>query len=138
MKFKKLKDLDGIPELHFYECDEPIIKGMESRFLGGPREINIADELSAMHADDYFPKMKDHYKSQLPEECRVIVISTAHSHAERLVFAAMVCLDSNGEPTMARLPIVIGGEHTMMSHGGDYSTMHEDAHYLQKLVELNK
>ena len=121
--FKKVHDSG---KQRFYECNQPLLKG-KSTFI----DIDITEEMAKAKENT-----KDEYKQFIPTECKMICISDATSHAERLVFTACKYKDDN-EWKYGRLSAQIGGTHTMMIHGGDVTSMKDDVVYMRILAKLN-
>lgn len=68
-----------------------------------------------------------------------VVVSDAHTHAERLVFPAFKFKNKDtGEVIHSHIIIQIAGQWTMKIHGGDVSSMLEPEEYFEQLYEVNK
>lgn len=107
----------------FYELSEPIYKG---RRFGG--DVNIATELQECK-DMVKPEFKHLIRT---DGCHIICVSDAHTHIERLVFAAEKFPSGYG-----RTGIQIDGSHTMRIHGGDSDRIYADEVYLRHLGMVN-
>jgi hypothetical protein len=108
----------------FYELSEPIHKG---RRFGG--DVDIATELQECKDN----RVKPDYKHLIRTDgCHIICVSDAHTHIERLVFAAEKFPSGYGS-----LGIHIDGSHTMMIHGGDERYVYPDEVYLRHLGMVN-
>lgn len=108
----------------FYELSEPIHKG---RGLGG--YVDIAAELQECKNNRVKPEFKHLIRT---DGCHVICVSDAHTHIERLVFAAEKFPSGYGNTG-----IQIDGCHTMMIHGGDSDRVYADEVYLRHLGMVN-
>ena len=109
----------------YYELSEPITKGY--RFSG--EVIDIPTEQLKNKSN-----VKDEYRKFLHfDGAHVICISDATTHVERIVFAAEKFGDNYG-----RIRLQIDGIITMIIHGGDSRTIHDDKVYLRHLGMLNK
>lgn len=110
----------------FYKLSSPITKGYKT-FGKGEKEI-------LLELDDCKKYLKPEY-SHLYDGLTgidLICVSDAHTHTERLVFAAIAYNN-----TYARTKVQIDGVHTMMIHGGDSRSVKPDQVYLRRLACLN-
>jgi hypothetical protein len=110
----------------FYKLSSPITKGFRA-FKGGKKDI-----LSEL--EECKKRLKPEY-SHLYDGLTgidIICISDAHTHTERLVFAATSFKD-----IYARTAVQIDGAYTMMIHGGDDRMVKPDQVYLRRLASLN-
>lgn len=74
----------------------------------------------------------------LEDKCFYVVVSDAHTHIERLVFAGMRYQLSDGEEIYAPVSMLqITGRYTMMIHGGDPQSVYPDEVYLRQIAILN-
>lgn len=108
----------------YFECSEVIEEG-----VCGP--IDLSDR----------KKYKDGY-TDIEEDSsvvRMICISDAHTHTERLVFPAGKCKDdTTGEEHYSIKDFMhIAGNMTTMAFGGNSASVQEYEHYLKKLAEYN-
>ena len=108
----------------FYELSEPIHKG---RRFGG--DVDIAAELQLCKEKWVKPESKHLVRT---DGCHIICVSDAHTHIERLVFAAEKIPGGHGN-----LGIHIDGCHTMRMHGGDSNKVYADEVYLRHLGMVN-
>lgn len=67
----------------------------------------------------------------------IVVVSDAHTHAERLVFVGFQFENENREICYGRTGAQIHGEHTFLSHGGDAKTMRQPEVYLRRIAQIN-
>lgn len=110
----------------FYQLSHKLTKGIS--ILRG-KEIDLIEACKDSEKD-----FKPEFKHLCPTDgVDIICVSDAHTHLERLVFAAVV-LD-NGEP--GRMQVQIDGCHTFMIHGGDKRAMKPDYVYLRRLAKVN-
>lgn len=116
---KLVKD-DGMQK--FYELSSPVKKG---RYFH--QDIDIEESLS-----EELKRVSDKYRESFARECRIICVSDAHTHFERLVFAG----HKKGEE-FYRSRTVICGTNTMMINGGDSRKMYDINVYLRFLGRLN-
>jgi hypothetical protein len=110
----------------FYKLSHQITKGYRS-FSGEAKDI--VQELEA-GKKTLKPEYSTVYDGLTGID--IVCVSDAHTHTERLVFAA---IPHNG--TYARTQVQIDGAHTMMIHGGDSKSCKPDAVYLRRLASLN-
>lgn len=108
----------------FYELSEPIYKGRSFR-----SDVDIAAELQECKNNRVNPDYKHLIRT---DGCHIICVSDAHTHIERLVFAAEKFPSGYGN-----LNIQIDGCHTMMIHGGDSDRVYADEVYLRHLGMVN-
>ena len=70
---------------------------------------------------------------------KLICISDAHTHTERLAFPAFVVREKKtGELHYGADMMHISGMHTMMIHGGDPRCVYDDKVYIRHIRLLNK
>jgi len=123
MNFKLVHQTD---RQRFYESDVEITKFPNERF---DLEKEVAYGKS---------RLKEGVE-MLNEKVFVVCISDAHTHLERLVFAATKYKLPNGEITYGPMSMLqIDGSHTMMIHGGDARSMKPDEVYLRRIKMFNK
>lgn len=109
----------------FYKSDEEILVFPNGRF-NWEEEIKRSSERLVPGA-----KMLD-------EKCFHICISDAHTHIERLVFAAgRFDSEKNGLTYGPYSMLHVGGYLTFLSHGGDPSSVKDDQVYLRQISILN-
>jgi hypothetical protein len=113
----------------FYALSEPITKGVS---LFGP--CDIVDDINRYIKLRIKPEYKDGVLDNFKEGCKMIAVSDAHTHIERLVFPAFVRED--GEHCI--LTCEIDGKHTFMIDGGDPRSVYPDEVYLRHLCIINK
>lgn len=112
----------------FYELSEPITKGI--RFKD---EVNIIEEMQ----DDCNRRIKEEYRKYVPKDgCHLLCVSDAHTHIERLVFAAFKYL-KDGVYEYCPLPTQIDGKHTFMIDGGNINSVYADEVYIRHLGRIN-
>ena len=112
----------------FYELSEPI-KMCKIDWFG---ECDIVSETRAS-IKMFREELKEQALSQIKDDgIRLVCVSDAHSHIERLVFPAIVI---NGEYSITANDIA--GKHTMMIDGGDPDSVYDDAVYLRRLCQIN-
>ena len=119
IKVKLVKD-EG--KQKFYELSSPIKKG---RYFY--KDIDIENSLR-----EELENVSDRYKESFSRECKIICVSDAHTHVERLVFAG----HRRGNE-FYRSRTVICGVNTMMINGGDIAKIYEIDVYLRFLGKLN-
>lgn len=108
-----------------YKSDVEITKFPNNRF-DWDKEIELSR-----------PRLKQG-ASMLEDKCFYVVVSDAHTHTERLVFAGMRYELPNGEETIGPVSMLqITGRHTMMIHGGDPYSIRPDEVYLRQIAILN-
>ena len=112
----------------FYSLSEPISKGIS---LFGPTDImdDIRRNIQFQIKEEYKEGVLDSFK----DGCKMIAVSDARTHIERLVFPAFV--RDNGENCI--LTNEIDGKHTFMIDGGDPRSVYPDAVYLRHLCIIN-
>lgn len=108
----------------FYELSEPIYKGRSFR-----SDVDIIAELQECKDNRVKPDYKDLIRT---DGCHIICVSDAHTHIERLVFAAEKFPSGYGSTG-----IQIDGSHTMMIHGGDERHVYPDEVYIRHLGMVN-
>lgn len=75
----------------------------------------------------------------LDEKCFCVCVSDAHTHIERLVFAAGKVKMPDGEINYSPYSMHhIDGNFTFMIHGGDEESIKDDQVYLRHISILNK
>ena len=110
----------------FYESDVEITKFPNPRF-------DLEKEVEEIKT-----RLKEGVE-MLDDKIFVVCISDAHTHLERLVFAATKYKLPDGEIIYGVLSMMhIDGALTMSIHGGDASTMKADEVYLRKIKMVNK
>lgn len=107
----------------FYELSSPIKKG---RYFY--QDIDIEKSLS-----EELKRVSDKYRKSFDRGCRIICVSDADTHFERLVFTG----HRKGEE-FYRSSTVICGTNTMMINGGDSRKMYDINVYLRFLGRLNR
>lgn len=112
----------------FYSLSEPIAKGMS---LFGP--CDVMEDIKGYISEIIKPEYKEDVFDSFKDGCKMIAVSDAHTHIERLVFPAFVCDD--GEHCI--LACEIDGKHTLMIDGGDLRSVYPDEVYLRHLCILN-
>ena len=106
----------------FYELSSPIKKG---RYFY--KDVDIENSLR-----EEFRNVSDKYKESFSRECKIICVSDAHTHIERLVFAG----HRKGDEFYFS-HTVICGVNTMMINGGDITKIYDINVYLRFLGRLN-
>lgn len=110
----------------FYESDVEITKFPNLRF-------DLEKEL------EYLKSRLREGVEMVNEKVFMVCISDAHTHLERLVFAATKYKLPDGEIIYGVLSMMhIDGALTMSIHGGDASTMKADEVYLRRIKMVNK
>lgn len=110
----------------FYKLSHKLKKGIST--LRG-KEIDLIEEMTISKEKDFKPD----YKKFCPiNGVDIICISDATTHLERLVFAGCDYGDDIG-----RTRVQIDGCFTMMTHGGDKSSMKPDYVYIRRLAKIN-
>ncbi len=112
----------------FYSLSEPIAKGMS---LFGP--CDVMEDIKRYISERIKPEYKEDVLDSFKDGCKMIAVSDAHTHIERLVFPAFV--RDNGEHCI--LTNEIDGKHTFMIDGGDPRSVYPDAVYLRHLCIIN-
>lgn len=113
----------------FYELSEPITKGRRWK-----DDVDIIQEMT----DPEISMIKEEYRKFIPSDgCRLVCVSDAHTHVERLVFQAFTYLD-NGVVKHGRMSLNIDGKHTFSIDGGDTDSVYDDEVYLRHLGMVNK
>lgn len=113
----------------FYELSEPITKGRRWN-----NDVDIIHEMT----DPKINRIKKKYRKFIPDDgCRLVCVSDAHTHVERLVFPAFTYLD-NGVVKYSIMSLQIDGKHTFSINGGDPDSVHDDEVYLRHLGMVNK
>lgn len=112
----------------FYSLSEPISKGIS---LFGPTDVmdDIRRTIQFQIKEEYQEGILDSFK----DGCKMIAVSDARTHIERLVFPAFI--RDNGEHFF--LPCEIDGKLTSMIKGGDPRSVYPDAVYLRHLCIIN-
>lgn len=107
----------------FYEVSEYLTKGF----------IRLTGQMVEWNAEKVRNRIKEGSKHFAEENgFKVVCISDAHTHIERLAFAATKFPSEYG-----RLDFQIEGLHTMMIYGGDPSSVWEDEKYLRLIARHN-
>ena len=123
MNFKLVHQTD---KQRFYESDVEITKFPNERF-------NLQKEF-----EDIKARLKEGVE-MLNDKVFIVCVSDAHTHLERLVFAATKYKLPSGEVVYAPISMLqIDGAHTMMIHGGDARSMKPDEVYLRRIKMFNK
>lgn len=105
-----------------------ITKKFTKHFRFG-KEVDSLEELKKERE-----RIKPEYQHLIPlDGYELICVSDAHTHDERLCFAAI----SDEEIGHSRLSIQVDGVHTMMIHGGDSRRMYSDLVYVRRLAKIN-
>ncbi len=112
----------------WYELSEPIRKGISDLF----GEIDIDKEMQDYCQRRIKVEFRDAILEQLKDGCRLITISDALTHIERLVFPAY-CVDGS----WSMMGMEIDGKHTFLIDGGDTKAVYADEVYLRHLCILN-
>ena len=107
----------------FYELSSPIRYGKDVFGL-----VDLNESL-----EEEYKQVNEKYKSVFSRECRLLCVSDAMFHDERIVFVGQ-CL--NGEYT--RCKTTVCGSMTMLTTGGDTSKMYDIEVYLRFLGIINK
>lgn len=129
MKFEFLYDRGN---QRFYRASKIITKGTS---FG--REVDVTTEYKDLIQS--ILERKPHLTYLNGQSPNIVCISDAHTHDERLVFLGCeIPKESNDGHPYGRLSVQIGGEYTMLIHGGDSKTMRDDKVYLRRLAILNK
>ena len=124
LKVKLIRD-NG--QQRFYQLSHKLTKGIS--VLRG-KEIDLIEALSVSKEKDFKPE----FKHLCPTDgVDIICVSDAHTHLERLVFAAIKW--DNDE--IGRTRVQIDGCHTFMIHGGSKAAMKPDYVYLRRLAKVN-
>ena len=122
MREIKVRLVKDYGEQKFYELSSPIKKG---RYFY--KDVDIENSLR-----EEFRNVSDKYKESFSRECKIICVSDAHTHIERLVFAG----HRKGDE-FYRSHTVICGVNTMMINGGDITKIYDINVYLRFLGRLN-
>ena len=112
----------------WYELSEPIRKGIYD-FSG---EIDIVKDVQDYCQRRIKEEFRDAILEQFKDGCRMIVVSDAFTHIERLVFPGF-CIDGN----WSFITNNIDGKHTFMIDGGNPKDVYADEVYLRHLCTLN-
>lgn len=124
MKVIIAKLVETTKHQRFYELSEPIYKGRRFR-----SDVDIVTELQECKNN----RVKPEYKHLLRTDgCHIVCVSDAHTHIERLVFAA-----ENFPSGYGSTGIQIDGSHTMKLYGGDERYVYPDEVYLRHLGIVN-
>jgi len=76
--------------------------------------------------------------NDVSKSTNIICISDANTHIERLVFAGFLAKNKEtGEEVYSCSHTPIGGQITMLIHGGDIDSVHDDEVYIRHLRMLN-
>ena len=112
----------------FYSLSEPISKGIS---LFGPTDImdDIRRTIQFKIKEEY----QEGFLNSFKDGCKMIAVSDASTHIERLVFPAFIY--DNGEHCIVSCEI--DGKLTSMIKGGDPRTVYPDAVYLRHLCIIN-
>ena len=116
--------VDKTMHQRFYELSEPIYKGKGIRGI-----VDIVTEIKEFVEKRINPEYKKYIRT---DGCHIICVSDAHTHTERLVFAAEIFPFGYG-----RIDPQIDGKHTFMIHGGDSNSIYADEVYLRHLGMIN-
>lgn len=111
----------------FYRLSHKLTKGYS--VIRG-KETDLLEELKMAKEIDFKPE----YKDTCPlDGVQMICVSDAHTHTERLVFAAM----EYQEGKIGRMRVQLDGVHTFSIYGGSDRAVKPDFVYLRRLAALN-
>ena len=113
----------------FYELSQPITVGWDE--CRG--HFDIAE--SERNACNGLRKKYQHYIAQVDDGIRVVCISDAFTHIERIVFTAYKMDDGKYRILTG---VAIDGKMTMMIYGGDSRAVYKDEVYLRHLAMINR
>lgn len=113
----------------YYELREPITKG-KCDLLG---DLDIIEDCTRVIEERLKPEVIDEAKELLKGGIRIVIVSDAITHIERLAFPGIRFKD--GHITM--LINNIAGKHTYSIEGGDSRAVYPDEVYLRFLARLN-
>ena len=126
MKAKLVRD-NG--RQRFYELSEPLNIGIcDIRGLLKDLSTECVDVVKKRIRPEYH----DTIVPQFADGVRIVCVSDAFTHIERLVFPAFIAKDE-----YHGLSVNIDGKHTFMIDGGDSESVYEDAVYLRHLAIIN-
>lgn len=112
----------------WYELSEPLVKGI-SDWVG---EVDIVEDIKRYCSLRIKPEFRNCILEKFTDGCRMVVVSDAHTHIERLVFPGC-CIDGKWGGGGNE----IDGKHTFMIDGGDPASVYADEVYLRHLCILN-
>ena len=112
----------------WYELSEPIRKGICD--VSG--EVDIVKDMQDCCQRHIKKEFLDAVLEQYKDGCRMVVVSDAFTHIERLVFPGFR-LNGNWSFIEAN----IDGKHTFMIDGGNPEAVYADEVYLRHLCILN-
>lgn len=124
MKELIFRKVDENTYQRFYALSTPVVKAPNQGFVWENEKKYIESRL------------KEKYKPFLTEKIEYVCVSDAHTHIERLLFAAMP-LDANKTEFSRMSGTQMDGKHTFMIHGGDSRDVHPDYVYLRRLASAN-
>jgi hypothetical protein len=107
----------------YYKLSEPVFYSKD--------HVGMIDIVAKIKSKKWNPEYRGKILSQYQNGCNIIVISDATTHIERIAFAG-ACIDGKYMPL-----IKIGGEYTMMIHGGWQESIKDDKVYLRWLAKVN-
>lgn len=113
----------------WYELSEPLVKGI-SDWVG---EVDIVEDIKRYCSLRIKPEFRNCILEKFTDGCRMVVVSDAHTHIERLVFPGF-CIDGKWGGGGNE----IDGKHTFMIDGGDPRSVYPDEVYLRHLCIINK
>jgi hypothetical protein len=122
MKILYFKKIYEDESRRFYELSEPVYRSPLKGFELKERVESIKGRL------------KPEYQYLIPEFIRMVCVSDAHTHIERLMFVGAKTRD---DKYICLTGIQLDGRHTMMIEGGDARHVHPDSVYLRRLASAN-
>ena len=112
----------------FYKLSHKINKGA----VMFDNNVVISEEVLSVKFKPEYQFLQD----ALKEGTDIILVSDAHTHIERLVFAG-ISYEENGETKYGSVSVQIGGKHTYLTEGGDKEACYEPEVYIRRLCQLN-
>lgn len=126
IKFKLVKEYKEYKKKQrFYEASLPLTKS-----AGMKKDIHLREAMIEERKT-----IREEFRHLIPDDIdgvRLICISDAHTHTERLVFAGLKVGND-----YARLGLQINGKHTFMTNGGNDDDIYDDKVYLRHLSKLS-